>query len=97
MDYLELPSHFRSEALSKQVDFLHFILFIYADGDSRSSSDFPGWWTDVMRIYKQEFGERHDPETIEQAVDAIAELYLQTKREDLRFVMQYKISGELGV
>lgn len=96
MNYLELPSHFRSTDLSSRIDFLDFLLFMYAD-DGKRSQHFPDWWCDVMHAYKQEFGERHDLETIEQAVDALAKLFLQTKRDDLRFVMQYKITGDLGV
>lgn len=96
MDYLELPSHFRSPDLTRRIDFLDFLLHMYAS-DVKRSQHFSSWWIDVMRIYKQEFGERHDLETIEQAVDALAELYLQTKREDLRFVMKIKAEQDLGV
>lgn len=57
----------------------------------------PEWWWPLLEAYKQEFGDQAPLDSITHAVDALAELYLQTKREDLRFVMKIKAEQDFSI
>jgi len=70
---------------------------IRAESLRPDEAPWPDWWWPVLDAYRNEFGNHAHLDSISQAVNALAELYLQTKREDLRFVMKIKAEQDLGV